>query len=272
MNIDSKIKMNNGTEIYQFGLGVWQSGAETKDAVVSALNIGYRHIDTAAAYNNEEAVGEAIRESGIKREELFITTKLWNQAMREHKVMEAFELSLKKLGLDYVDLYLIHWPVKNEYIQSYKIMEEIYKSGRAKAIGVSNFKTHHLQDLLDNTEIVPAVNQMEFNPQMQDNDILQMCRDNGIVFEAWSPLGSGACLHNKEIIQIGKKYNKSAAQVIIRWLLQKEIVVFPKSIHEKRIKENADVFDFNLSNEDIKLIDSMNKNLRTGADPDNFDF
>ncbi|MBS6500115.1 MAG: aldo/keto reductase [Clostridium sp.] len=272
MNIDTKIKMNTGTEIYQFGLGVWQSGPETKDAVLEALKAGYRHIDTAAAYKNEEAVGEAIRESGIPREKLFITTKLWNQDMRDHKVMEAFESSLKKLGLDYVDLYLIHWPVKNEYIESYKVMEEIYRSGRAKAIGVSNFKTHHLQDLLDNTEIIPAVNQMEFNPQMQDYDILEMCREKGIVFEAWSPLGSGACLDDKEIIEIGKKYNKSAAQVIIRWLLQKGIVVFPKSVHEARIKENANVFDFELTNEDMKLIDGMNRNLRTGADPDNFDF
>lgn len=272
MNIDSKIKMNTGNEIYQFGLGVWRSGEATKDAVLAALKAGYRHIDAAAIYGNEEAVGEAIKESGIKREDLFITTKLWNQDMRDHRVMEAFETSLKKLGLDYVDLYLIHWPVKNEYIPAYKIMEEIYKSGRAKAIGVSNFKTHHLQDLLDNTEIVPAVDQMEFNPQMQDNDILEMCREKGIVLEAWSPLGSGACLENSEIKEIGKKYNKSAAQVIIRWLLQKGIVVFPKSVHEDRIKENANVFDFELTNEEIELINGMNKNLRTGSDPDTFTF
>lgn len=272
MNINSKIKMNTGNGIYQLGLGVWRSGEATKDAVLAALKAGYRHIDAAAVYGNEEAVGEAIRESGIKREDLFVTTKLWNQDMRDHRVMEAFETSLKKLGLDYVDLYLIHWPVKNEYIPAYKIMEEIYKSGRAKAIGVSNFKTHHLQDLLDNTEIVPAVDQMEFNPQMQDNDILKMCREKGIVLEAWSPLGSGACLENSEIKEIGKKYNKSAAQVIIRWLLQKGIVVFPKSVHEDRIKENANVFDFELTNEEIELINGMNKNLRTGSDPDTFTF
>ena len=272
MNIDSKIKMNTGNSIYQFGLGVWRSGAETKEAVLAALKAGYRHIDTAAIYGNEEAVGEAIRESGISREDLFITTKLWNQDMRDEKVLEAFETSLKKLGLDYVDLYLIHWPVKDKYIKSYKVMEEIYRSGRAKAIGVSNFKTHHLQDLLDNTEVIPAVNQMEFNPQIQDNDILEMCREKGIVFEAWSPLGSGACLENNEIKEIGKKYNKSAAQVIIRWLLQKGIVVFPKSVHEDRIKENANVFDFELTNEEIELINGLNKNIRTGADPDTFTF
>lgn len=272
MDITTKLKMNNGREIYQFGLGVWQGGAETKEAVLAALKAGYRHIDTAAIYKNEEAVGEAIRESGIKREELFITTKLWNQDMRDHKVEEAFELSLKKLGLDYVDLYLIHWPVKGEYINSYKIMEKLYESGRTKAIGVSNFKTHHLQDLLDNTSIVPAVNQMEFNPQMQDNEILNMCREKGIVFESWSPLGSGACLKDDTIMEIGKKYNKSVAQVIIRWILQKGIVVFPKSVNEGRIKENADVFDFELSADEIKIMDSLNKNLRTGSDPDTFAF
>ena len=272
MNIETKIKMNTGNSIYQFGLGVWQSGAETKEAVLAALKLGYRHIDTAAIYGNEEAVGEAIKESGIPREDLFITTKLWNQDMRDERVIEAFNTSLNKLGLDYVDLYLIHWPVKGKYIKAYKVMEEIYRSGKAKAIGVSNFKTHHLQDLLDNTEVVPAVNQMEFNPQMQDNDILEMCREKGIVFEAWSPLGSGLCLKNKDIMEIGKKYNKSAAQVIIRWLLQKGIVVFPKSVHEERIKENADVFDFELTNEEVKTIDNMNKNIRTGSDPDTFTF
>lgn len=272
MDITTKLKMNNGREIYQFGLGVWQGGAETKDAVLAALKAGYRHIDNAAIYKNEEAVGEAIRESGIKREELFITTKLWNQDMRDHKVEEAFELSLKKLGLDYVDLYLIHWPVKGEYINSYKIMEKLYESGKTKAIGVSNFKTHHLQDLLDNTSIVPAVNQMEFNPQMQDNEILNMCREKGIVFEAWSPLGSGACLKDDTIMEIGKKYNKSVAQVIIRWILQKGIVVFPKSVNEGRIKENADVFNFELSADEVKIIDNLNKNLRTGSDPDTFSF
>lgn len=270
--MNKRLSLNDGNDIPVLALGVWRSHENTKQAVLEALEAGYRHIDTASVYKNEEAVGEAIKESGIPREELFITTKLWNQDMRDHKVMEAFESSLKKLGLDYVDLYLIHWPVKNEYIPSYKVMEEIYRSGRAKAIGVSNFKTHHLQDLLDNTEIVPAVNQMEFNPQMQDYDILEMCIEKGIVFEAWSPLGSGACLDDEQIKEIGKKYNKSAAQVIIRWLLQKGIVVFPKSVHEARIKENANVFDFELTNEDMKLIDGMNRNLRTGADPDNFDF
>ena len=272
MNITTKLKMNNGKEIYQFGLGVWQGGEETKNAILAALKAGYRHIDTAAAYNNEEAVGEAIRESGIPREKLFITTKLWNQDMRDHKVQEAFELSLKKLGLDYVDLYLIHWPVKGEYISSYKAMEKIYKSGKTKAIGVCNFKTHQLQDLLNNIDIIPAVNQMEFNPQMQDNDILNMCNEKGIILEAWSPLGSGACLNDETLKTIAAKHNKSVAQIIIRWLLQKGIVVFPKSVHENRIRENADVFDFELINEEIELINSMNKNLRTGPDPDTFNF
>lgn len=272
MNITTKLKMNNGKEIYQFGLGVWQGGEETKNAVLAALRAGYRHIDTAAVYKNEKAVGEAIKESGIPREELFITTKVWNDDIREHRVKEAFELSLKKLGLDYVDLYLIHWPVKGEYISAYKVLEELYESGKTKSIGVSNFKTHQLQDLLDNTDIVPAVNQMEFNPQMQDNEILQMCNEKGIILEAWSPLGSGACLNDETLRILGIRYGKSVAQVIIRWLLQKGIVVFPKSVHESRIIENARVFDFRLTDKDMELIDSMNRNLRTGPDPDKFNF
>ncbi|MPM35252.1 Glyoxal reductase [bioreactor metagenome] len=272
MDITTKLKMNNGKEIHQFGLGVWRGGAETKNAVLAALKAGYRHIDTAAVYGNEEQVGEAIRESGIPRDALFITTKVWNEDMRKHTVKAAFELSLKKLGLDYVDLYLIHWPVKDEYIHTYKVLESLYESGKAKAIGVSNFKTHHLQDLLDHTDIVPAVNQMEFNPQMQDNDILKMCTEKGILLEAWSPLGSGACLNDENLKTIGGSHGKSEAQVIIRWLLQKGIVVFPKSVHENRIIENADVFDFTLNDEEMALINGMNKNLRTGPDPDTFNF
>ncbi|MDU4802127.1 MAG: aldo/keto reductase [Clostridium butyricum] len=272
MSIITKLKMNNEKEIYQLGLGVWQSGDETKNAVLAALRAGYRHIDAAAIYMNEEAVGEAIKESGIPREELFITTKVWNDDIREHKVKEALELSLKKLGLDYVDLYLIHWPVKGEYINAYKVLEELYENGKTKSIGISNFKAHQLQDLLDNTNIVPAVNQMEFNPQMQDNEILQMCRERGIILEAWSPLGSGACLKDETLRILGIRYGKSIAQVIIRWLIQKGIVVCPKSVHESRIIENANVFDFNLSDKEMKLIDGMNRNLRTGPDPDKFNF
>ncbi|MDF2685506.1 MAG: glyoxal reductase [Clostridia bacterium] len=274
MDINSRITLNNRTSIPQFGFGVWQAqnGNEAEQAILWALRAGYRHIDTAAIYGNEESVGKAIRKSGIKREDLFITTKLWNQDMREHKQAQAFEVSLKKLNLDYVDLYLIHWPVAGAFKESWKVMEGIYKSGETKAIGVSNFKKHHMEDLLSDCNVVPAVNQMEFNPLIQDNEILEFCKNKGIAFEAWSPLGSGNLIKNKEIESIGKKYGKTGPQAILRWILQKGIIVFPKSVHEDRIKENADIFNFELSDADMHAFDSMNKNQRSGADPDTFNF
>jgi diketogulonate reductase-like aldo/keto reductase len=274
MDINSRITLNNRTSIPQFGFGVWQAqnGNEAEQAILWALRAGYRHIDTAAIYGNEESVGKAIRKSGIKREDLFITTKLWNQDMREHKQARAFDVSLKKLNLDYVDLYLIHWPVAGAFKESWKVMEGIYKSGETKAIGVSNFKKHHMEDLLSDCNVVPAVNQMEFNPLIQDNEILEFCKNKGIAFEAWSPLGSGNLIKNKEIELIGKIYGKTGPQAILRWILQKGIIVFPKSVHEDRIKENADIFNFELSDADMHAFDSMNKNQRSGADPDTFNF
>lgn len=266
--------LNNATTIPQLGFGVWQAekGKQAEQAILWALQAGYRHFDTATAYGNEESVGNAIHKSGLKREDLFVTTKLWNQDMRDHKQAEAFKISLEKLNMDYVDLYLIHWPVAGVYKESWKVMEDIYKSGRAKAIGVSNFKKHHMEDLLSDCEIIPAVNQMEFNPLIQDNEILEFCRSKGIAFEAWSPLGCGNLIKDKEIAAIGKKYGKSGPQVILRWILQKGIIVFPKSVHKERIYENADIFDFELTKEDMSLFDSMNKNQRSGADPDTFKF
>ena len=274
ININSRLLLNNATTIPQLGFGVWQAekGKQAEQAILWALQAGYRHFDTATAYGNEESVGNAIHKSGLKREDLFVTTKLWNQDMRDHKQAEAFKISLEKLNMDYVDLYLIHWPVAGVYKESWKVMEDIYKSGRAKAIGVSNFKKHHMEDLLSDCEIIPAVNQMEFNPLIQDNEILEFCRSKGIAFEAWSPLGCGNLIKDKEIAAIGKKYGKSGPQVILRWILQKGIIVFPKSVHKERIYENADIFDFELTKEDMSLFDSMNKNQRSGADPDTFKF
>lgn len=271
MEMQTKVKLNNSNQMPILALGVWQSGKQTKQAVLSALKAGYRHIDTAAAYGNEEAVGEAIKESGIAREELFVTTKLWNDDVRLGKTREALMTSLNKLGLDYVDLYLIHWPV-NGYVDAYLEMENLMKEGYIRNIGVSNFKKHHLEDLLSQVHIIPAVDQMEFNPQMQDQELYQFCKENRIILEAWSPLGSGACLQIPAIQIIAERYQKTPAQIILRWLLQKGIVILPKSVHEERIIENANLFDFQLQDEDICLMDALNQNLRTGPDPDHFDF
>lgn len=274
MDIKTRIALNNGTSIPQFGFGVWQAedGNQTYQAVRWALEAGYRHIDTAAIYGNEASVGQAIRESGIPREDIFLTTKLWNAEQRKHRQLAAFEESLQRLGQEYVDLYLIHWPVAEAYLQSWKVLEKIYKSGRAKAIGVSNFKKHHLEALLKEAEIVPAADQMEFNPLMQDEEGLAFCREKGIVYEAWSPLGVGALVGSAGAADIAAKYGKTGPQAILRWILQKGIVVFPKSVHRERIYENADIFDFELSPEDMAAFDAMNRHQRSGADPDAFTF
>lgn len=274
MDINTTKKLNNGVEIPVFGLGVFKSvnGTETEQAVLWALEAGYRHIDTAAVYGNEESVGNAIKKSGIPRNKIFITTKLWNEDMRQHRQLKAFEESLSRLQLDYVDLYLIHWPVKNVYLESWAVMEDIYRSGRARTIGVSNFKVSHMNDILANCNVVPSVNQMEFNPAMQDYDIYNLCREKEIAFEAWSPLGCGKYTSNSKIGEIGAKYNKTAVQTILRWILQKDMIVFPKSVNRERIRENADIFDFELSPADCAQIDGMNQNIRTGADPDTFTF
>ncbi len=271
MDLETKVKLNDGNRMPVVALGVWRSKEDTKNAVLSALKAGYRHIDTAAAYGNEEAVGEAIRESGLARENLFITTKLWNDDIRAGRTREALEESLKKLGVDYVDLYLQHWPVDG-MVKSYLEMEQLQKEGKIRSIGVSNFKIHHLNMLLAKVNVIPAVNQMEFNPLIQDEELLQFCKENRIVMEAWSPLGSGQCLNMNEIETIADKYGKSNAQVILRWLLQKGIVVLPKSVHENRIIENSLLFDFALNEEEMKVMNGLNQNRRTGPDPDTFDF
>ena len=272
-DIHSRKMLNNGTSIPRFGFGVWRAnaGAETQNAVLWALQAGYRHIDTAAIYKNEQDVGQAIRRSGIDRKDLFITTKLWNDDMRSGRQMQAFEESLEKLQTDYVDLYLIHWPVEN-FIESWHCLEKIYQSGRAKAIGVSNFKVHHLQTLLEHCEVVPAVDQMEFSPYMQDNESVAFCADHGICYEAWRPLGAGTLIEEPRIFEIAQACGKTTAQVILRWVLQRDIVVFPKSVHQERIQENADIFDFELNEEQMQIINGLNCFRRTGSDPDHFDF
>lgn len=275
MAIQSTITLNNGTVIPQVGLGVFQTpdGDTTVNAVQTALENGYRHIDTAMIYRNEASVGEGIRRAGLPRGNFFVTTKLWNDDIRAHRGKDAFQESLDRLGLDYVDLYLIHWPA-DEWQQAWDDLQEIYASGRAKAIGVSNFQKHHIDELLANSDVLPAVDQIESSPQFTNHELIGQLRSKGIVAEAWSPLGGtgGNLLGSPVLAEIGAKYGKSAAQVVIRWHIQRGVVVLPKSTHAERIKQNFDVFDFNLTSEDMTDITALNTGKRNGADPDNFDF
>ncbi|MFB9829811.1 aldo/keto reductase [Lederbergia wuyishanensis] len=257
-----------------FGLGVWrvENGKEAVNAVKAALKNGYRSIDTAAVYQNEEGVGQGIRESGVPRENIFVTSKVWNSDQGYESTLEAFDASLKRLGLDYLDLYLIHWPVKGKYKDTWRALEKLYKDGRVRAIGVSNFHVHHLEDLLQDAEIKPMVNQVEFHPRLTQLELRTYCKEHGIQFEAWSPLMQGGLLDNGVISEIGEKYNKTAAQVILRWDIQSGVVTIPKSIKEHRIIENSDIFNFELTYEEMEKIDALNEDKRVGADPDNFNF
>jgi len=274
MNLTSTVTLNNQVKMPQLGFGVFRSaeGKETYQAVRWALEAGYRHIDTAMIYGNEESVGKAIHDSGIPRAEIFLTTKLWNDDMRKDRQEKAFQESLDRLQVDYVDLYLIHWPVAEKFHETWKIMEKIYRTGKARAIGVSNFQQHHLETILANAVIVPAVNQVELNPQLSQVPLFDFCTGKGILMEAWSPLGGGELVSDPRLAEIGAKYQKSAVQVILRWDLQRGIITIPKSVHKDRIINNTKIFDFELSAQDMAAINSLNQDKRTGADPDTFDF
>jgi len=273
-DLKGTVKLANGIEMPYFGLGVFltNEGSEVENSVKWALETGYRHIDTAAIYKNERGVGNAVKASGIPRNELFITTKAWNENQRKGTVMEGFEESLKLLQTDYVDLYLIHWPVKGKYNATWKVMEEIYRSGRARAIGVSNFLQHHLEDVLQIAEITPMVNQVECHPYLVQQPLIDFCQSNNIVFEAWSPIMRGAVNDIPLFVELSEKYKKTPVQIVLRWDLQKGIVTIPKSVHKDRIQSNADIFDFEITTQDIQRIDSLDKNKRLGAHPDTFLF
>lgn len=273
-DIKATAKLNNGVEMPWFGLGVWQveEGEDATQSVNAALKAGYISIDTAAAYKNEESVGKAIRESDIPRDQLFITSKLWNADQGYESTLAAFDATMEKLGLDVLDLYLIHWPVKGKYKDSWRAMEKLYKEGRIRAIGVSNFQPHHLDDLLADAEVVPAVNQVEFHPLLTQNELLDYCAQKGIQVEAWSPLARGKLFDNEVVKGIAEKYGKSPAQVLLRWVLDKGVVVLTRSVKPERIADNADIFDFQLTTDEIDLLGTLNKNERTGPDPDNFNF
>ncbi|MGE7638419.1 aldo/keto reductase [Peribacillus frigoritolerans] len=269
-NIGETITLHNGVKMPQLGFGVFKvkNGNETVESVKNAVEVGYRAIDTAAIYENEEGVGQAIRECGVPREELFITSKVWNTEQGYDTTLKAFEDSLKRLGLEYLDLYLIHWPGKDKYLETWRALEKLYKDGKVKSIGVSNFHIHHLENLLANSEVKPVVNQIELHPLLTQVEIRDYCAKHEIKVESWSPLGRGNLLEEPTINHIAKKHGKSPAQVLIRWHLQHDLVVIPKSITPSRIKENAQVFDFSLSLNEMNQIDALNKNERFGSNPD----
>ncbi|MDD4369516.1 MAG: aldo/keto reductase [Anaerostipes sp.] len=271
----NQITLYNGIDIPQIGLGVYQApvGSGTVNAVKWAIEAGYRHIDTAKVYGNEEDVGTGILESGVPREDIFLTTKLWNDDIREGRTREAFEKSLEALQTDYVDLYLIHWPVDG-FEMAWLIMEELYQEGKIRAIGLSNFHEEHLNRLKKIASVMPAVNQIESHPYMNNQSLIEFNHSLGIEVEAWRPLGGtgGNLLEDVELNQIAKKYGKSVAQIVLRWDVQRGLIVLPKSIHKDRIASNIDVFDFCLDAEDMKRINQLNRNVRLGPDPDNFTF
>ncbi|WP_316572448.1 aldo/keto reductase [Neobacillus sp. YIM B06451] len=267
-------RLHNGVEIPYFGLGVYkvEEGTQVEVTVSEALKLGYRLIDTAALYQNEEGVGRAVRQSGIPRKEIFITTKVWNSDQGYDSTLKAFETSLEKLRLEYIDLYLIHWPVKGKYIETWRALERIYEEGQVRSIGVSNFNIHHLEDVMGQSSLKPAVNQVELHPALAQKELREFCEKNDILVQAWSPLARGRILADPVLTALAEKNKKTPAQVILRWHLQNGIAVIPKSITPARLKENADIFDFELSTEDMELINSLDVGTRFGADPDNFDF
>ncbi|WP_347861647.1 aldo/keto reductase [Salimicrobium sp. PL1-032A] len=265
------VELHKNVKMPQLGFGVWQ--VETEDAepaVAKALETGYRSIDTAAIYGNERQVGHAIANSGIPREDLFITTKVWNADQGYENTMKAFEESLSKLGLDYVDLYLIHWPTPeyDEYVETYKAMEQLQKDGKVRAIGVCNFDIEHLERLMEECDVKPAINQVECHPYLAQKDLKEFCDKNGILMEAWSPLMQGGeVLKDPVVQQIAKHRGKTGAQVIIRWHLQNDRVVIPKSITPERIEENFDVFDFELTADDMEKLNGLDSGTRKGPRP-----
>lgn len=268
-------KMNNGYEIPTVGFGVWKVlDEEAPTTVQQAIETGYRLIDTAKIYGNETGVGKAIQNSNIAREDLFITTKLWNSDQGYESTLRAFDESLEKLQLEYVDLYLIHWPTPmyDNYVESYKALEEIYKSGRAKAIGVCNFDIEHLERIMDECEIMPAVNQVECHPYLQQKELRAFCEKNGIEVQAYSPLMNGKTVLQDPVIQeIATQYGKTPAQIILRWHLQNDILIIPKTVTPSRMKENLDLFSFELSETDLDKINELDRNERVNAVPSEMD-
>ena len=275
MDAVPSITLNNGVLIPQLGFGTFQiKPADAKDATLTALKLGYRHIDTAEMYGNEREVGEAVRESGLARDQVFVTSKLNNGFHAYDDALKAFDGTLADLGFDYLDLFLIHWPLPNvgDYVETWRAMEEMYRSGRVNAIGVSNFQPHHLRRILDETEIVPAVNQIEVHPYLAQDGLRAFNAEHDIATEAWSPIAQGKVLDDPTITRIAQRLGRTPAQVTLRWHLQRGDIVFPKSVTASRVKENLALFDFELSEQDQAAITALDRHDRTGPDPDKFNY
>lgn len=274
-----KVTLNNGLEMPLVGYGVFRvpDGEDLADAVKTAIAKGYRSIDTAQVYRNEESVGRGIRaaiaEGLVSRDELFVTSKVWNDGLSYEETLAAYDSSLEKLGLDYLDLYLIHWPgLDTNYIDAYKALEKIYQDGRVRSIGVSNFHVHHLEHLLKETTVIPVINQIEFHPHLTQEEVRAYCKEHGIQVEAWSPLMNGSLLEEELIQQLATKYSKTPAQIVLRYDVQHGVVTIPKTMTPARMTENLHVFDFTLTDEEMAQLDAMNDGLRCGPDPEKFNF
>lgn len=275
MNKIPTVKLNNGIAMPQIGLGTWltKDGPEVEQAVTAALKCGYRLIDTAKYYGNEESIGRAIKSSGIKRDEIFVTTKLWNADQGYESTLRAFNDSLERLGLDYIDLYLIHWPMPKvgKYIETWKAFEKLYADKKVRAIGVSNFTIETLQNLMNNAKIMPVINQIELHPKFAQHEMREFCKQHNIQVESYSPLMHGGDILSDNAVQrIADKHHKTIAQVVLRWHIQNGLVVIPKSVDPDRIRENIDIFDFKLDNSDMIAIDAMDAGIRNNPNPDKF--
>ncbi|WP_010647928.1 aldo/keto reductase [Oceanobacillus massiliensis] len=272
-HLQDTVTLNNGVMMPGFGLGVYKAANDETvvNAVKFAIQNGYRSIDTASYYDNEEGVGQGIRESGIAREDIFVTSKVWNDEQGYESTLEAFDRSLKKLKMDYLDLYLVHWPVRGKYKETWRALEKLYAEGKVRAIGVSNFHPHHLEDLMRDSQVKPAINQVEYHPHLAQLELRDFCEKEHIQLEAWSPLKRGQLLNEPILTEIAEKHGKSAAQVILRWDIQNNVITIPKSVTKERIIANADIFDFSLTEEDMEKINRLNINDRSGKNPDSFD-
>lgn len=273
-DLQGTFELHNGVQMPYFGLGVYLSkdGSEVSNAVKVALEHGYRHVDTASIYNNEKGVGQGIRESQVPREAVFVVSKVWNSDQGYDSTLKAFDASLERLEMDYLDLYLIHWPKGDVSKDTWKALERLYKEKRVRAIGVSNFLKHQLEDLLPTVEIVPMVNQMEFHPYLVQQDLVDYCQQHKIQYEAWSPMMQGNIFDLDILKELASKYQKTVAQIVLRWDLQKGVVTIPKSSKKERIIANANLFDFELNHKDMARLDALDRGQRFGPDPDNFDF